>query len=176
MFLVALGKKGKKERERGFITLSLYLRPKNGKVYLMISKSLEETQQIAKEFVKNIKADQDTAFIVAMYGDLGSGKTTFVKAVAKAYGIENTVTSPTFVIEKIYKLENQAFDNLIHIDAYRLKSGEELKVLGWEEVSKNPKNIIFIEWPENVKDVLPEEKQKMHFKFIDENTREIVIN
>jgi tRNA threonylcarbamoyladenosine biosynthesis protein TsaE len=110
-----------------------------------------------------------------MHGDLGSGKTTFVKMVAKEFGIENTVTSPTFVIEKIYKLENQDFDNLIHIDAYRLKSGEELKTLGWEEVSKNPKNIIFIEWPDNVKDVLPDDKQEMYFKFIDENTREIEV-
>jgi tRNA threonylcarbamoyladenosine biosynthesis protein TsaE len=141
----------------------------------MISKSLEETQKLAKEFVGNIKpSDKDGAFVVAMHGDLGSGKTTFVKAVAKELGIENTVTSPTFVIEKIYKLENQAYENLIHIDAYRLESGDELKTLGWEEVSKNPKNIIFIEWPSNVKDVLPESKQEISFKFVDENTREIL--
>ena len=142
----------------------------------MISKSLKETQKLAKEFVGNIKAsDKGLAFLVAMHGDLGSGKTTFVKAVAKAFGIENTVTSPTFVIEKIYKLENQEFDNLIHIDAYRLKSGEELKTIGWEEVSKNPKNIIFIEWPNNVEDILPESKQEIIFKFVDENTREIEV-
>jgi tRNA threonylcarbamoyladenosine biosynthesis protein TsaE len=141
----------------------------------MISKSIEETGKIAKEFVENIKPHKGLAFVVAMHGDLGSGKTTFVKMVAKEFGIENTVTSPTFVIEKIYKLENQDFDNLIHIDAYRLKSGEELKTLGWEEVSKNPKNIIFIEWPDNVKDVLPDDKQEMYFKFIDENTREIEV-
>ena len=142
----------------------------------MISKSLKETQKLAKEFVGNIKAsDKGLAFVVAMHGDLGSGKTTFVKAVAKAFGIENTVTSPTLVIEKIYKLENQEFDNLIHIDAYRLKSGEELKTIGWEEVSKNPKNIIFIEWPNNVEDILPESKQEIIFKFVDENTREIEV-
>ena len=128
-----------------------------------------------------------------MHGDLGSGKTTFVKSVAKAFGLENTVTSPTFVIEKIYSirtdgrqerptsngtgsLKNHNFENLIHIDAYRLKSGEELKTLGWEEISKNPKNIIFIEWPSNVSEIIPENTQEIHFKFIDENTREIVIN
>ncbi len=162
-------------RERGFITLSLYLCLKNDKVRFMISKSLKETQNLAKEFVENIKSNQDSAFIVAMHGDLGSGKTTFVKAIAKELGIENTVTSPTFVIEKIYKLENQVYENLIHIDAYRLKSGEELKTLGWKEVSQNPKNIIFIEWPSNVKDIIPEDTQEMSFKFIDENTREIEV-
>jgi tRNA threonylcarbamoyladenosine biosynthesis protein TsaE len=143
----------------------------------MISKSLKETDKLAKEFIKNLLSNPATklgAFVVAMRGDLGSGKTTFIKAVAKELGIGNTITSPTFVIEKIYKLENQDFDNLIHIDAYRLKSGEELKSLGWEEISKNPKNIIFIEWPSNVEDILSESKQEIKFKFIDENTREIM--
>ena len=141
----------------------------------MTSKSLEETANAARDFVKNIKvSDQGLASVVALYGDLGSGKTTFVKAVVKVFGLEKIVTSPTFVIEKIYKIEDKNFDHLIHIDAYRLKSGEELKHLGWEEISKNPRNIIFIEWPENVKDILPENKQEIHFKFIDENTREIV--
>ena len=159
----------------------------------VITKNLKETEQIAKEFVRNLLrslASKSGAFVIAMYGDLGSGKTTFVKAVAKEFGIENTVTSPTFVIEKIYPIRADdclqqsisngtsplkcKFDNLIHIDAYRLKSGEELKVLGWEEISKNPQNIIFIEWPSNVEDVLPKDKQEIHFKFIDENTREIV--
>lgn len=156
---------------------SLCLYPKNGKVNFMISKSLEETQRIAKEFVENLlsgKVPKSRAFIVAMHGDLGSGKTTFVKAVAKEFGIENTVTSPTFVIEKIYKLESQVFDNLIHIDAYRLEEGGELKNLGWEEISKNSKNIIFIEWPSNVSDIIPKNAQEISFKFIDENTREIV--
>jgi tRNA threonylcarbamoyladenosine biosynthesis protein TsaE len=143
----------------------------------MISKSLKETDKLAKEFIKNLLSNPATklgAFVVAMEGDLGSGKTTFVKMIAKEFGIKNTVTSPTFVIEKIYKLENQDFDNLIHIDVYRLESGEELKTLGWEEISKNPKNIIFIEWSENVKDILPENKQEISFKFIDKNTREIM--
>lgn len=162
--------------ERGFITLSLFLYLKNDKVNFMISKSLEETEKLAKEFVENINASgKEGAFIVAMEGDLGSGKTTFVKTVAKELGIENTVTSPTFVIEKIYKLENQTYDNLIHIDAYRLKSGEELKTLGWEKVSKNPKNIIFIEWPSNVSDVIPKDAQELSFKFVDENIREIKV-
>lgn len=144
---------------------------------IVTTKSLEETEKAAKEFVEKIaKCVHEGALIVAMYGDLGSGKTTFVKAAAKAFGLSDTVTSPTFVIEKIYKLQDQVFDNLIHIDAYRLESGEELKTLGWEEISKNPQNIIFIEWPENVKTVLPEEKLKIYFKFIDENTREIEVN
>lgn len=154
----------------------------------MQTNSLEETEKIAKEFIENLLSGGVTksgALVFALYGDLGSGKTTFVKAIAKTFGLERTVTSPTFVIEKIYPIRTNGrkrptsngtsqFENLIHIDAYRLKSGEELKSLGWEEISKNPRNIIFIEWPENVKDILPEDRHEIHFKFIDENTRGIV--
>lgn len=156
----------------------------------MRTKNLEETEKIARDFVKNLLGNPVTksgAFVVAMYGDLGSGKTTFVKSVAKAFGLEKTVTSPTFVIEKIYPVRTNGrnrpasngtgqFENLIHIDAYRLKSGEELKRLGWEEISKNPRNIIFIEWPENVSDIIPDNAEKIEFKFISENEREISIN
>ena len=142
------------------------------------TKSIKETEELAEKFVQSVIQTKilDSAFIVALYGDLGSGKTTFVKAVAKAFGLKNTVTSPTFVIEKIYKINNSVFDHLIHIDAYRLKNEDELKHLGWEEISKNPKNIIFIEWPENVKDLIPSDVKKIEFKFIDENVREIVVN
>jgi len=141
--------------------------------------SIKETEKVAKNFVEEItraeraRRNNQNALIVGLYGDLGSGKTTFVKGIAKVFGLEKTITSPTFVIEKIYKLKNQVLDNLIHIDAYRLKSGDELLSLGWEEISKNPKNIIFIEWPENVNDILPSDVEKIKFRFVDENVREI---
>jgi len=141
--------------------------------------SVKETEKVAKNFVEEItraeraRRNNQNALIVGLYGDLGSGKTTFVKGIAKVFGLEKTITSPTFVIEKIYKLKNQVLDNLIHIDAYRLKSGDELLSLGWEEISKNPKNIIFIEWPENVNDILPSDVEKIKFRFVDENVREI---
>ncbi|MEK7589939.1 MAG: tRNA (adenosine(37)-N6)-threonylcarbamoyltransferase complex ATPase subunit type 1 TsaE [Patescibacteria group bacterium] len=158
-----------------------------------VSKSLKDTKNIAEKFVEDTEntarvfGAREHAVVVAMYGDLGSGKTTFVKAIASAFGIENTVTSPTFVIEKIYPIRTDGrsklsafngtsqFENLIHIDAYRLKSGEELKSLGWEDISKNPKNIIFIEWPERIIEILPDNIKKIHFTFIDENVREIEI-
>ena len=138
---------------------------------------IKETERTAKSFVeKNTQAEQmrEKALIVGLYGDLGSGKTTFVKGIAKVFGLEKTITSPTFVIEKIYKLKNQVCDNLIHIDAYRLKSGDELLNLGWKEISKNPKNIIFIEWPENVNDILPSDAKNIKFRFVDKNIREII--
>lgn len=135
--------------------------------------SSEKMEQYAREFTKTIKSGKNSAYIVGLYGELGSGKTTFVKGVAKAFDIKNTVTSPTFVIEKIYKLENKNFDHLIHIDAYRLKNGAELEHLGWNKIAQDPKNIIFIEWPENIADILPKDMEQLNFMFINENTREI---
>lgn len=137
----------------------------------ILSKSLKETEKIARDFIeKEFVRNEDGALIVGLYGDLGSGKTTFTQAVAKCLGVKENVTSPTFVIEKIYKLKNKNFDHLIHIDAYRLKSGDELLHLGWEEIAKNPKNIIFIEWPERVAEILLDNIKKIYFTFVDENT------
>jgi len=140
----------------------------------MKSRSLQETQDIAKKFIDSLKSGTE-AMIVGLSGDLGSGKTTFTQAVARLMGIKDAVTSPTFVIEKIYKISHSHFDHLIHIDAYRLESGKELVTLGWKEIAENPKNLILVEWPEKVVDILPENIKKIEFKFIDENTREISV-
>ncbi len=131
-----------------------------------ISNSLEETQKIADDFIKNISPKSDTAFVVGLSGNLGAGKTAFTKCIAKSLGVEETVTSPTFVIEKIYELENQKFSHLIHIDAYRLESGEELLNLGWQRIISDPKNMILIEWPEKVSSVMPEHT-KMSLKALE---------
>lgn len=138
-----------------------------------VSKGVSETQQYAEDFVNNIVPIPDGATVVCLFGDLGSGKTTFVKTAAKTLGVTEIVTSPTFVIEKKYKIENPKFDTIYHIDAYRLKSGSELLALGWNEILKNNKNIVFIEWPKYVMDVLPPNLYKLTFTFVDDNTRKI---
>lgn len=139
-----------------------------------ISKSLAETEQLAADFVKNLVPKETSACVVCLSGDLGSGKTTFTKAAASALGISETVTSPTFVIEKIYELTGQKFSFLIHIDAYRLEKGEELIRLGWNQITTDPKNLIFIEWPERVPEIIPSDAIMLRFKGVDEESREIV--
>jgi len=142
----------------------------------VISKSLSDTEKIAKDFIEKISMGvYDTALVVGLYGDLGSGKTTFTQAIAKIFDIKEDITSPTFVIEKIYDIDHKAFLKLIHIDAYRLDSAKELLALDWEKILSNPRNIIFIEWPERVVDVLPKNHAKIFFKFLSENEREIEI-
>ncbi|PCI29009.1 tRNA (adenosine(37)-N6)-threonylcarbamoyltransferase complex ATPase subunit type 1 TsaE [Candidatus Wolfebacteria bacterium] len=141
----------------------------------MISHGLDETRNIAKDFVDGLSVGNG-ATVVGLAGDLGSGKTTFVQAVAEALGVGETVTSPTFVIMKVYKLPSTNYQLLIHIDAYRLESAHELEVLGWDNIVSDPKNLILIEWPENVEDILEKDIQKIDFKFVSENEREINIH
>ncbi len=142
----------------------------------IVSKSVAETGKIAKEFIDKISMGMyETALVVGLYGDLGSGKTTFTKEIAKLFGIAEDITSPTFVIEKIYPIEHEKFTNLVHIDAYRLDSPKELTALDWKQTVSEKRNIIFIEWPERVLEVLPENHAKIYFKFLNENEREIEI-
>lgn len=120
-----------------------------------ISRSLEETAKIAQMWLEAVSLkykNSDKALVVGLSGHLGAGKTAFVKAVAKILGVSESVTSPTFVLMKFYKA-NSTFDkwqNLVHLDLYRLEKKEELKALDLSRVINNKKNLIMIEWPENV--------------------------
>ncbi len=119
----------------------------------MVDLTALETE--AKTFVRSLTPAR-TATLVTLSGELGAGKTTFTQAVAKAVGIAEAVTSPTFVLEKIYELPaGQVFERLVHIDAYRLSGGEELSALGFSELMYDPGNLIVLEWPEKVADTLP---------------------
>ena len=158
-----------------------------------ISNSLEETEKIAKNFVNSLSlGDTSGATIIGLYGDLGAGKTTFAQMIAKILSISGIITSPTFVIMKIYNISyvdvkhvkhrvfnkvvrNSHFNHLVHIDAYRIEQSEELIHLGWKEIISDPKNLILIEWPERVPDIMPEHI-KINLKTLEnENSRSIDI-
>ncbi len=142
----------------------------------VISKSLADTETFAREWLGHLDTSRESAVIVGLYGNLGAGKTAFTQAVAREMGIKETVTSPTFVIEKIYETTHFHFARLIHIDAYRLESGRELQVLNFESLVENKNNLIIIEWPENVKEILPEDHVKIQCEFVDETTRKFILD
>ena len=135
------------------------------------STSLKDTKDFAHNWVLSLPEVGEGALVVGLYGNLGAGKTAFTQAVAAELGVKETVTSPTFVIEKIYETTHPRFARLIHIDAYRLESAAELQVLNFEELVSNKNNLILIEWPENVKEILPVDHVKIYCEFIDEKTR-----
>ena len=139
-----------------------------------ISKSISDTAGFANELLGGL-SKKPQATVLALYGDLGSGKTTFVQELGKLLGIKGSMQSPTFVIMKRYTLQDTRYKFFIHIDAYRLEKPEELTRLGWEEVVNNPENLIAVEWAERVEAILPKDCVKIHFKFIDDTTREVQV-
>ena len=123
----------------------------------MISKSLKETEKIAKVFLHKLLKTQKGpgALVVGLSGELGAGKTAFTKLAAKLLGIKDKISSPTFVIQKKYSLKRKGYKYFFHLDAYRLKNKKELLHLGWDELIGGQEHLIFIEWPENVAGALP---------------------
>ena len=123
--------------------------------------TLAELEQEAARFVGPL-APRENATLVTLSGELGTGKTAFVKAAAHSLGVEEVMTSPTFVLEKIYLLpEGKRFKRLIHIDAYRLEKGNELSALGFDELMQDATNLVFLEWPEKVAGALPDPAGKI---------------
>ena len=131
-----------------------------------ISKSIEDTLTLAE----NIESEKIENMVICLDGELGCGKTVFVKGFAKALGIEDNITSPTFNIIKEY--QNGELP-LYHMDVYRLDEVEE--DIGIRDYFKKG-GITIIEWSEMVKDILPDERLEIKFKLIDENTRVLVFN
>lgn len=115
--------------------------------------SSEQTEAIAKEFAAEIPHNH----VLAMHGDLGAGKTTFIRGLARGWQIEDPVTSPTFNLYTIYSGERQ----LIHLDAYRLNDGADLDSLMIEDFMRPPW-CFAIEWPERIADSIPSEAWHLH--------------
>ena len=117
------------------------------------TKSAQETKKIAKLLAQEISRP----VVLALTGDLGSGKTTFIQGFLKGLGVKKRITSPTFVIMRTYNL-------VYHIDCYRLSKAKELLKLGFKEILQSPKVIILIEWAEKIQKILPKNTIWLEFK------------
>ena len=129
--------------------------------YKITSRSIEDTMELAE----NIESEKFPGMVICLDGELGSGKTLFVKGFAKSLGIEENITSPTFNIVKEYQSGEMP---LYHMDVYRLEDGDES--IGFDDYFKS-EGICIIEWAELIEDSLPEERLDIKFKVIDEDTR-----
>jgi len=123
------------------------------------------TQKIAARLARKIiKTKLKNALIIGLTGELGAGKTNFIQGFAKELKIRERLTSPTFVISRNYNIKTKHYKKLFHVDAYRLKNIKETKILNFEPVIENPKNIILIEWAERIKKILPKETIWINFE------------
>jgi len=143
----------------------------------MITNSSEESQKEAFDLAKAIGdlAPINHAVVLALEGDLGSGKTTFLKGLAEGLGVKEKILSPSFVVFKRFNLTEGRFKNFYHFDCYRLKSINDLKPLGIDEILADPNNIVALEWSSVVTDTLPSDAIVIKFEFIDETKRKIEI-
>ena len=121
------------------------------------------------ELAQNIESEKFPNMVICLIGDLGSGKTVFAKAFAKALGINDNIISPTFNIIKEYDGGEM---KMFHMDVYRLSDIKQ--DLGIEEYFTK-RGVCIIEWADLIEDILPKNRLDIKFKMIDENTRQIVI-
>ena len=128
--------------------------------------SYDESETI--ELAQNIESEKFANMVICLEGDLGCGKTVFAKAFARAMGITDNITSPTFNIIKEYSGDMKLF----HMDVYRLNDIKQ--DIGIEEYFTK-KGICIIEWSDLIEDILPKNRLNMKFSMVDENTRQIVI-
>lgn len=132
------------------------------------SKNSEETVLIAQEFAKKIKAGD----VLCLYGEMGAGKTVFTNGLCRALGVTDYVTSPTFTIVNEYEGENF---RVFHFDMYRIEDEDELLEIGFDEYLSSG-GVCVIEWPQNVKNSLPQKRFEIEIAKVGENERKITFN
>ncbi len=147
------------------------------KMIEIVTKSSEETKKAGMALGRILRREplSNKAFIIALKGNLGSGKTTFIQGLAQGLKVKENILSPTFVIQKDFSLASKNYRSLYHVDAYRLKNPEELLELGFKDLIKNSENLIVIEWADKIKKLLPRNIFKIEFVNLGRNKRKIVI-
>jgi len=139
----------------------------------IIIKNLGDIDRAANEFL----AKKPDKTVVALYGEMGAGKTTFIKAICKALGVPDSVNSPTFTIINEYRGGTNEFrggDNepIYHFDFYRINKLEEAFDIGFEEFVDSG-YLCLIEWPEKIEQILPHNCLKVHISVLDNGSREV---
>lgn len=143
-----------------------------------VTRKKEETWEVARQLLH--KLSNLGSNVIALEGELGAGKTTFAQGFLQTAGAEGPFTSPTFVIMKKYDLKGDEqragdYQTVYHLDCYRVGSQDVID-LGWNEIISDPHNIVLVEWPERIKDILPDRHIHLNFEIVDDEKRKITID
>lgn len=128
----------------------------------MTSESDLETQALAEVLAATLKGGE----VIALSGDLGAGKTTFVKGLARGLGVVETVTSPTFVLMNVYDVRKDSIVHFVHSDCYRLDASSQLEGIGIGDYLSDSHSVVAIEWPERARAILPNDTIWIEFKIL----------
>lgn len=129
--------------------------------------NIDQIRTAAREFIENVLPGHH---IVAFYGKMGAGKTTFIKAICAELGVDDEVTSPTFAIV------NEYGQNVFHFDFYRIKRLEEVYDLGYEDYFYRKDALCLIEWPELIEELLPDDTLRVEISEEADGTRKLIID
>lgn len=138
-----------------------------------ITTNITDFEEASRNILRSILeiSPKNKATLITLSGDLGAGKTTMAQFFGKELGIKTEITSPTFVIQKRYELdETKQYINVFHMDLYRLQNFSEIEKLGWREIRNNQDNIIFIEWAENIKEVAEDFDVQIKIEFLKDHS------
>jgi tRNA threonylcarbamoyladenosine biosynthesis protein TsaE len=145
---------------------------------ILQTSNLSQTQKLAEELAKTLKPGDFLAF----YGNLGSGKTTFIQGLAKGLGIERRIISPTFIIVRSYEISdqqlatsNQTARMFYHIDLYRTETKNDLLSVGLDQIIEDKNSIIALEWAEKMGEMLPKKRIEVNLENLGEDERKITI-
>ena len=131
--------------------------------------SLDNIREAAKAFL----AGMGTSKVVAFYGKMGAGKTTFIKAICEELGVEDVITSPTFALVNEYTAGNGA--PVYHFDFYRIKRLDEVYDMGYEDYFYGG-NLCLLEWPELIEDILPDDVVRVSIEELPDGCRRLTIS
>lgn len=141
---------------------------------IAVTKNEEETKKLGQKFASHLKGGD----ILLLSGNLGAGKTVFVKGLTLGLGIKKNIRSPSFNLMKIYRIKKKELKmkNLIHLDCYRLHNSQEVVDIGLLDYLNKKETLVVIEWPEKISRLLKKFKtKKIKFNRLDENSRKIEI-
>lgn len=137
-----------------------------------VSTSEKDTFNFAKKFAKTLKGGE----VIGLIGDLGAGKTVFASGLAAGLGIKQKITSPTFVIMRVYPIKRKTTKILVHIDAYRLKYAANLEAIGGKEYFGQPDTVTVIEWADKIKKILPKKTLQVNITNKGKKIRKLILN
>lgn len=132
----------------------------------------KETTEVGQQMASSLLSGELTLRVLCLYGDLGSGKTTFTQGFARGLGITHRLLSPTFIIVRRYELPRR-FTFLYHIDLYRLTENYDGKALGLQEIISDPESLVIIEWAEKLGALLPKNRSDIFFTALHNGTHSV---
>ena len=140
---------------------------------MSINKHISHSEQETENFAAEIAAAHPHGAVIALFGDLGAGKTVFARGFARGLGITEPVSSPTYTIVQEYPLPDGG--RLYHLDLYRIAGAAEALAFGVEEFLDDPESLALIEWPERITSLLPDNAVSVMITHLSPECREITV-